>query len=152
MNPGSSKGVISIRALEKGDLNEVYDLICDLEEEKMDFLLFERNLVRNSEDANIRYFVATTGNRTIGFISLHIQHILHHNRPTGEIQELIIAPEYQGQGVGTMLMQKVEAIARELNLEELELTTKIYRERAHVFYKQLGYINTHLKYVKKIIR
>jgi len=141
----------SVRNVVVDDLLNIYNLICDLEDEKMDLPFFEKVFTENLNDGNVHYFVAVAENCIIGFISLHIQHILHHNNSTGEIQELIISPHFQGHGVGTMLMHKVESLARELKLEELEITTRVYRERAQIFYKQLGYLNTHYKFVKKFL-
>jgi (aminoalkyl)phosphonate N-acetyltransferase len=141
----------SVRDVVGDDLLNIYNLICDLEDEKMDFSFFEKVFRENLNDSNVYYFAAVAENCIIGFISLHIQRILHHNNSTGEIQELIISPHFQGLGVGTMLMQKVESLARDLKLEELEITTRVYRERAQIFYKQLGYLGTHYKFVKKFL-
>ncbi len=140
----------SIREVVIGDLQSIYNLICDLEDQKLDFTLFENTFRENLTDSNVIYYAALADKCIIGFVSLHIQHILHHSKPTGEVQELIISPGYQGHGVGSMLMHKVESVARELKLEEIELTTRVYREHSQVFYKQLGYVNTHFKFVKKM--
>lgn len=139
-----------IREANSNDYESVYSLICDLEGQQMDKESFKTIYSKNLSDPNIYYLVADKDNSVVGFISLHVQHILHHTKPTCELQELIINPSLRSSGIGGLLMKEVEKIAQKLNLEEIELTTKIHRERAQAFYRNLGYIHTHNKYVKKL--
>jgi PhnO protein len=88
--------------------------------------------------------------KIVGFISLHVQYLLHHSAPTCELQELNILPELRGTGIGRFLMQEIEKIARSLNLEEIELTTRIARKKSQSFYRKMGYEHTHNKFVKKL--
>ncbi len=141
---------ISIRKATSDDLESIYLLICELEEQHLDGELFEIVFLKNINDPDIHYLVAVLNNRIVGFLSLHVQHILHHSKPTCELQELNIKSELRGSGIGALLMKEVEHIAKELDLEEIELTTKIHRDRAQTFYKKLGYTYTHNKFVKKL--
>jgi len=141
---------ISIRKATFDDLESIYLLICELEEQHLDGELFEIIFLKNINNPDIHYLAAVLNNRIVGFLSLHVQHILHHSKPTCELQELNIKSELRGSGIGAMLMKEAERIAYELNLEEIELTTKIHRDRAQAFYKKLGYTHTHNKFVKKL--
>lgn len=141
---------IIIRKANSDDFESVYLLICDLEGKQMDNESFKTIYSKNLNDPNIYYLIAEKDNSVVGFISLHVQHILHHSKPTCELQELNINSDLRGAGIGGLLMKEVEIIARKLNLEEIELTTKIHREQAQAFYRNLGYIHTHNKYVKKL--
>ncbi len=139
-----------IRKATPDDSISVYSLISDLEAHEMDIKSFEVIYSKNLSDSNIYYLVAELESKIVGFISLHVQHILHHSKVTCELQELNIIQELRGSGIGAKLMHEVEKIAKDLNLEEIELTTKIHRERAQAFYRKLGYTYTHNKYVKKL--
>lgn len=141
---------ITIRKATSDDLESIYILICELEEQHLDGELFEITFLKNINDPDIHYLVAVLNNRIVGFLSLHVQHILHHSKPTCELQELNIKSELRGSGIGALLMKEVERIANELDLEEIELTTKIHRDRAQAFYRKLGYAHTHNKFVKKL--
>jgi len=141
---------VSIRTAKLDDLESVYTLINDLEGQTLDKLLFTKNYLKNLSESNIYYLVAVSDNKIIGFISLHVQHLLHHSKPICEIQELNIDPEKRGSGIGGLLIDEIEKIAISLNLEEIELSTKIHRERAQSFYRNLSYTHTHNKYVKKL--
>ena len=116
----------------------------------MDKESFKKKFLYNLADSNIHYIVAEQNSRVVGFISLHIQQILHHSKPTCELQELNIIPALRDSGIGALLMNEAERIAKEFNLEEIELTTKIHRDRAQAFYRKLGYTYTHNKFVKKL--
>lgn len=141
---------IVIRPAEPADQSVVYELICDLEDTKLDFEAFRSIYSINIGSTEIVYLVAEYNKAVVGFLSIHVQRILHHTNLTCELQELNVFSEYRSMGVGTALMQEAERIAKELGLEEIELTTKIFRKRAQDFYNRLGYINSHLKFVKKM--
>lgn len=132
------------------DLESIYLLICDLEDQHIDGEIFESIFLKNIADPNTHYIVAEINNRIVGFLSLHVQYILHHSKPTCELQELNIFPELRGSGIGSQLIAEAEKIAKKLDLEEIELTTKIHRHRAQSFYQKLGFTHTHNKFVKKL--
>ncbi|BDX38031.1 hypothetical protein CYCD_13860 [Tenuifilaceae bacterium CYCD] len=142
--------MVNIRKATIDDLDSVYSLIYDLENQKLDRIVFETIYGFNIENNETIYLVAEVDGSVVGFLSIHIQHILHHSKPTCELQELNVFNEYRSLGVGTTLMYEAEKIARGLGLDEIELTTKVFRKRAQEFYTRLGYVNTHLKFVKKI--
>jgi len=141
---------IVIRLAEPADQSVVYELICDLEDTKLDFESFKSIYNKNIRSTEVVYLVAEYNKAVVGFLSIHVQRILHHTKPTCELQELNVFSEYRSMGIGTALMQEAERIAKELGLEEIELTTKVFRKRAQDFYNRLGYINSHLKFVKKM--
>jgi (aminoalkyl)phosphonate N-acetyltransferase len=132
------------------DLESTYRLINDLEGFAMDRSSFKYIYCKNLLDPNVHYLVAEKDTTIVGFISLHVQHILHHAKPTCELQELNINPDSRGSGIGSLLMNEAEKIARALDLEEIELTTRIYRKKAQAFYQKLGYEHTHNKFVKRL--
>ena len=52
--------------------------------------------------------------------------------------------------IALYIIEEAEKIARKLNLEEIELTTKIHRNKAHNFYRKYAFEHTHNKFVKKL--
>lgn len=92
-----------------------------------------------TDDQNLAYFrdvflaesdvyVAVEGETVLGSIAIH----------GGEIEQLHVAPEFQGQGVGSALLEK----ARELSPEGLGLFTHQRNERARRFYEARGFSAT----------
>ena len=56
------------------------------------------------------------------------------------IDELYIEEDYRGQGLGTQVMQQVEAEARGLNVRALHLEVDRENTRAHRLYRAQGFI------------
>ncbi|MBN2546029.1 MAG: GNAT family N-acetyltransferase, partial [Spirochaetes bacterium] len=137
-----------IRDAVLNDAEDVYKLIYLLEMDsqninKKDLLeIYEQNL----NDKNIFYKVAQIDDKTVGFISLHIQKFLHHCAEVAEVAELIVHPGYRGKNIGLMLIKEAEKIAQEKKCDTIELSSNMKRERAHNFYKRNGYFDSHFKF------
>ena len=54
---------------------------------------------------------------------------------TSEIVELVILPEKRSLKIGKQLIEKIEEIAKDKQLEQIELSTSTYRKGAHRFMK-----------------
>jgi len=55
------------------------------------------------------------------------------------ILSIAVDPRYQGLGIGKMLMERAEAIAKEKGFYEMDLTVEPQNERAIRFYERLGW-------------
>jgi GNAT superfamily N-acetyltransferase len=60
--------------------------------------------------------------------------------PTIEIGGLIVAESWRGRGVGRLLMSHLERWALESGCNTITVRSQTARERAHAFYRGLGYI------------
>jgi PhnO protein len=86
----------------------------------------------------------------LGFISCHIQNLLHHCGKVAEIQELFIKQAFRGQKIGEQLVKFIEQELIALNCVSIEVTAQNKRIHTHTFYKKMGFDQTHLKYTKAI--
>ena len=124
----------------------VYELLCELEGKDLDrggfFWAYEANLW----DENILCFLALCGEQPVGFASLHVQRLLHHLAAVGEIQEIIVAREFRGRGIGQALFQKAREAAVERSCVQLEVCCRRTRTQSHAFYEKMGMENTHFKF------
>lgn len=59
------------------------------------------------------------------------------------MENIHIDKQYQGQGIGTWMIQQAIAIGREKGCKIIQLTTNKKRFRAHTFYEKLGFNATH---------
>lgn len=139
---------IFIRPAAERDGNTVYAFLCELENQTLNATAFRAVFRHNLAAPVVHYLVAESGGMVIGFVSCHVQHLLHHVGPVGEIQELFVQEAYRNQRVGRQLMAALDALAREQNLINLEVTTNRVRIDTHRFYEQLGFAPTHYKFVK----
>lgn len=56
-----------------------------------------------------------------------------------EIEGLVVEDEYRSNGIGRMLVDAAETWARRRGCTTLRLLSNVVRERAHAFYRRLGY-------------
>ena len=52
--------------------------------------------------------------------------------------------------IGKQLIEKIEEIAKEKQLEQIELSISTYRKDAHRFYERQGYEKLHYNYTKAL--
>lgn len=131
------------------DVTGIYTLLCDLEEITFDKEKFINRYKANLTDKNKMYYVYELNNCVVGFISLFVKKQLHHEKDTGEIEELIVDGKYRSQGIGRELIEYIYKKAKELDLQEIEVSSKANRIRAHHFYESNEFIKSHYKLVRK---
>ncbi len=84
-------------------------------------------------------FVAFNNNTSapVGMLTL-----VPHYQPMGyfgAIEDVVTAPEVQGNGIGTLLLNEVVREARELRMEALKLTSNPTRTAARRWYEKMGF-------------
>ena len=69
-----------------------------------------------------------------------------------EIHGLVVEDEFRGHRIGEMLVDAAEEWARKQGCAELRLLANVVRERAHTFYRRLGYdvLKTEYVFQKKL--
>lgn len=137
---------IKTRKIEKQDLDFVYKAICELENEILDFKVFETIFNENISNPKNLYLIAENESEGLGFISFHTQNLLHHGGLVGEIQEFFIHQNYRGQGVGRLLINEIKDFSEKNNLKSIEVTTNKRRVENVAIYENLGFGLTHNKF------
>lgn len=132
------------------DQEDIYQLICILEEKEINKEHFIKVYQDGLQNNNVEMLVYKKENQILGFISLYVHQYLHHSQDTGEIVELVVNPNYRGLRIGHRLIERIEDIARERHLEQIELSTSTYRKKAHQFYEAHGYQKDHYNYTKNL--
>ncbi len=141
--------LVTIRPASPTDGPTVYDFLCDLENQPLDRSVFDAIFARNLATPTVYYRVAEQAGEVIGFISCHVQYILHHTGLVGEIQELYVRPDYRNLRIGRQLVAALEAELAPVGLASLEVTTNQQRADAIRFYESLAFRPTHVKLVKQ---
>lgn len=59
------------------------------------------------------------------------------------VENVHIDKKFQGQGVGTLMIQKAIAVGQERGCKIIQLTTNKKRSRAQAFYEKIGFIPSH---------
>ena len=132
------------------NLDEIYALICQLEDEQFNKDSFSKIFRENLLNPDVFYQLAVENGCVVGFISLRVQELLHHAAKIAEIQELVISKNHQGAGIGSALFYEAVKIASQYKCEQLEVCCHLERERAHQFYLAKNMNKSHYKFTLPI--
>ena len=152
MDPQStSVNNLHIRAATWDDVPIIYAFLCILEESPLDQTAFLAIFRHNFTNPAVYYLVAEQSDEVVGFISCHVQYLLHHGGKVGEIQELFVRPDVRNQRIGQQLIAALTAIAIQENMVNLEVTTNQKRTDTLRFYERESFKRTHVKLVKSLL-
>ena len=129
----------------------VYGLMCELEETELDKQGFASIFGENLNNRDVHYFVASREGQVAGFSSLHVQRLLHHSAPVGEIQEIIVHTACRGQGIGQALFDRMKEAALNAGCVQLEVCCRKERKRSRGFYQKMGMNLSHDKLCLKLM-
>lgn len=97
----------------------------------------ERQLQRvNDERAILVAVVPRVG--VVGWIGISLHESITDSG-RADIEGLVVEDEYRGNGIGRLLVEAAEEWARRRNCTSMRLVSNVVRERAHEFYRRLGY-------------
>lgn len=91
------------------------------------------------KDVNTKLFVAANDAQFIGYIALNIHPALHVNGLECVVRELYVRDEYQGKGVGAVIVAYAERYAKKRGCKRMSLATKWDDEKQKDFYESLGF-------------
>ena len=140
----------TIRKATAADLETVYQMICALRDEVLDRQAFSQVYLHNIDHPDCYYCIASKEDKLVGFISLHIQQLLHHSGAVGEIQEFYMDPEYRGKGIGKLLMAAAKSHAAAKAIKSLEVASNKRRTENVKVYENLGFQLTHNKFTAQV--
>lgn len=87
-----------------------------------------------------RIFVAERGGAVAGTYALLIMDNLGHmGAPSAIVEQVLVAPDVQGLGIGSAMMHHAMAQARAAKCYKLVLSSNVKRTDAHKFYDGLGF-------------
>lgn len=140
---------VTIRFATAADFRSVYDFINLLEDEIMDETTQRQLFIENIARPDVVYLLAFADEKPVGFLSCHIQNLMHHGGKIGEIQELYVDESARNLGIGKQLTDEIKSIAKSRNVIQLEVTSRLSRTSAHRFYEREGFGFTHKKFLLK---
>lgn len=85
-----------------------------------------------------------------GLVALDFMYYLPLDTTTCRITALVVTSSAQGQGLGRQLLREAERRARAAGAARLELTSGSQRTDAHKFYKDNGYSDGTLRFIKRL--
>jgi ribosomal protein S18 acetylase RimI-like enzyme len=69
---------------------------------------------------------------------------------TLHIDQISVRPAARGQGVGAALIQQAELLAKQLNVQRIQLDSWDFNLNAHTFFERLGFEKYNLRFWRKL--
>jgi GNAT superfamily N-acetyltransferase len=102
--------------------------------------------LREKEPDRVLFVAVVPRAGVVGWVAVAERRSLLSSR-RAEIEGLVVEDEYRGNGIGEMLVAAAETWARRRGCTTLRLLSNVVRERAHEFYRRLGYDVLKTEYV-----
>lgn len=102
--------------------------------------------------ANWYAYVANIDNRPIGYLLCQIrtrkENAFQYEKKLIHIDQIAVHKEFRQRGVGRKLVQQAFDLAEKMNVHEVQLDHWGKNQRAHAFFKQLGFAPFNLRMKK----
>ena len=145
---------VAFREASEDDLPAVVGLLADdplgKGREGSDLDRYGDAFRKMASDSFNRLIVGEAENgRIVATYQLTLIHGISLNAATrAQIEGVRVAPDLRGGGIGAALLDDAEARAKAGGAALVQFTTNRVRDRAHAFYRRLGYEDSHLGFKK----
>jgi GNAT superfamily N-acetyltransferase len=134
---------LQLRKAGKSDLPAVLRLYAQpdfYDDRVLDLAQAERIFERMAAYPDYAVYVAERGGVVVGTYALLVMdNIGHMGTPSAVVEDVAVAPELHGTGVGRALMQHALDVSRTKGCYKLVLSSNVKRPKAHAFYDALGF-------------
>ncbi len=133
-----SAAAVKCREMRAADAPRVAELAGELGYPSTADQILARKAVLDPQGMSVVYVAESADGAIMGWIivceicSLELD-------PHAEVKGLVVAESARSGGIGARLMEVGEAWARARGLREMVLRSNVIRDRAHAFYKRIGY-------------
>jgi ribosomal protein S18 acetylase RimI-like enzyme len=136
--------ITQIRQATETDLDDVLALYAqpDMDDgQVMDLASAQQVFAEFARHPSYRLFVACGDQaQVIGSYALLIMpNLAHRGTPSAVVEDVVVSPQHQGQGIGRQMMSHAVQLAREAGCYKLALSSNTKRASAHAFYESLGF-------------
>ena len=145
---------LQIREAGQTDLENVLALYSAIEDNPSDVLTVDEAKAVWAQFArypSYRLWVACDTahqDAVVGTYALLVMHNLaHRGAPSAIVEDVVVAQDQQGRGVGRQMMAHALQQARDAGCYKLALSSNARRQGAHAFYESLGFAQHGLSFV-----
>lgn len=130
-----------IRKAMPEDLPFLLPILAELDGEKpMPLESAQQRFKQIEEIPNYHIYIACKNAEAVGTFSLIIlPTLMHGGVKTALIDAVAVSRKYQGQGIGKMMVREALRLCAAAGCYKLTLSSSLVRDRAHAFYKSLGF-------------
>lgn len=141
--------MVTVRQATTNDVEAVRDLL-DLLGYTFTVAAVQDRLALLASTGTDPVLLAVQDGVALGLIALHITTMLQVAQPVARVTALVVQDQGRGTGVGRLLVDAGDELARLAGCGILELTTAVARTDAHAFYRKLGFTNSSLGFKRPI--
>ena len=141
---------MTIRNLELKDLEQVFNLLNELYEGKIQYDVFNKKYRNNLQDNNFYGILAEENDKITGVLISRLINRLAKSKDILFVDDLIVNKDYRRNGIGKLLLQNATNYAIDKNCETIELVSYITNENSHRFYESNGFKKQYYKFKKSI--
>ena len=144
---------MEITRLEETDLSELAKLYAEFWNEPSSVEKMTETFRRIGEDERYQLLVVRLHEKIVGsLLGVFCENLYGNCNPFLVVEDVIVSKNHRRMGIGTMLMKKIEEIARNKNCENMIFVTETDRNAAIAFYKSLGFEYEKYHGFKKLMR
>lgn len=89
---------------------------------------------------NYNVYVAENEANVVGtFALLIMDNLAHQGKPSGIVEDVVVAETYQNQGIGKAMMAYALEVCKTYGCYKMVLSSNLVRTDAHAFYEYLGF-------------
>ena len=129
---------VTCREMRAEDAARVAELAGELGYPSTAEQILARKAVLDKQGMSAVYVAETTPGGVVGWIIVSEICSMELD-PHAEVKGLVVADGARSGGIGAKLMEVGEAWAKARGLREMVLRSNVIRDRAHAFYKRIGY-------------
>ncbi len=133
---------LTFRPAKKADIPTLLDLyrVFDGDAPGLSLVAAETIFARTQTYPNYTVYLAEQADEVIGtFALLIMDNLAHQGMPEGIVENVVVAPHAQKQGIGKAMMEYAMQLCAEAGCYKLVLSSNVRNERAHKFYESLGF-------------
>lgn len=142
---------ITFRNAAKEDLKTLVALLADddiaegREQAKGDLLpAYSAAFEEMSKNPDNRVLIAEQGGEIVGSLQIvYVPGLSRQGAKRAIIESVRVSSKARGHNIGTILMKEAIAQAKAAGCKLVQLTSDKRRTRAHLFYRRLGFLQTH---------
>lgn len=147
MSPNEAADPVVMRAARIGDASDVARLLellgypCTRDEAA-------DRIVMVLGDPRQQLLLAERDGHACGLIASTMVYSVAHGADLARITALVVADDCQREGIGRRMLREIEVRARQAGVSRLEVTSGAQRHSGHAFYRDCGYTEGSLRFVK----
>lgn len=142
-----------IDRLTASDLPELAKLYADFWDEPSSVEKMTETFRRIGNDDRYQFLVVRENENIVGsLLGIFCENLYGNCNPFLVVEDVIVSKQHRRMGIGTMLIKKIEEIARSKNCENMIFVTESNRDDAVAFYTSLGFEHDKYYGFKKLVR